>query len=96
MSVARGVLDDFPQQDMLQMIRDCSSVSDADNSTRTIHKIMASKTGAWKKEMVDELEEIQSNDNDDRLKLVTLDAGHWVHIDDLDGLMVALRAGFDG
>lgn len=90
MSVARGVLDDFPQQDMLQMIRDC--VSGAENST--IHKIMASKTGAWTEEMVDELEEIQS-DYYDGLKLVTLDAGHWVHMDDLDGLMVALRDGFD-
>mmetsp|Transcript_29514 Transcript_29514/g.45050 ORF Transcript_29514/g.45050 Transcript_29514/m.45050 type:complete len:440 (+) Transcript_29514:29-1348(+) len=95
MSVARGVLDDFPQQDMLLMIRDCVSVSDADSINRTIHKIMASKTGAWTDEMVDELEEIQSDYFDDRLKLVTLDAGHWVHIDDLEGLMVALRAGFD-
>ena len=68
---------------------------------RTIHKVIAArKNSAWSSDILEELGAIQiqavnsSGKNGHDLKVLTLDTGHWVHIDDLDGLIRAMTKEF--
>ena len=129
LDVVSGILEDFSNQDMFQLLRECMSVNvDIDvnhnpntktnaehndnhgmrrEKTRgnrtTIHKVIAARNAAWTRDILNELKQIQLQaaytDNDDGgdgggLKLSTLDAGHWVHVDDLDGLLKIMSKEF--
>jgi pimeloyl-ACP methyl ester carboxylesterase len=101
-----GVLDDFPKQNFMKMIDDCTSTS-ASTSTSTsittgtsgssedkVYLVMAGKNNAWTDDIVSDFHSrIQRSQ---QLELVSLPkAGHWVHVDDLDGLMYAMDECFD-
>merc|ERR1712038_925692 len=70
LDVAIDVLDDFPKQDFMKMVKDCSSY----NKT---YIVMAGKNSGWTREILSKLQNISE------LRLVSLPkAGHWVHVDD--------------
>ena len=99
LDVVKDILENFPQQDMMGMLRDCIEMG---KNTSTIHKIIAARNSAWTNDILQELETIRRESDDSSsssssppsLNLVTLDAGHWVHIDDLDGLMKSMTTAF--
>lgn len=101
LDVVKGILKDFPEQDMLRQIRECIQYETPQQSSvkKVIHKVIAGKNGAWNDEILDELKDIQREAEklkyaDHDLKMTTLDAGHWVHIDELDGLIKTMAKEF--
>ena len=91
LNVVRGILNDFPRQDMLQQLQYCcTAVSTSPSpSPSMIHKVIAGKNQAWTSDVLKVLEDIQRKSDGENisLNLVTLDTGHWVHTEDLDGLV---------
>jgi|AntRauTorckE5430_2_1112549.scaffolds.fasta_scaffold01067_7 esterase/lipase len=94
LEVVHSILQDFTNQDMMQLLRECmlhsSTVepSSSSSSNGTIHKIIASRNESWTPDILQELNSIQNmQDANANLNLVTLDAGHWVHIDAFDALL---------
>ncbi|GFH52698.1 hypothetical protein CTEN210_09174 [Chaetoceros tenuissimus] len=83
------VLQDFPKQDMLKIIQDV--LFHDLNMEKKIHKIIAKRNDAWNSQLMETLYAMQSevgNTGKQReLNLVSLDAGHWVHVDALDSLL---------
>lgn len=83
------VLQDFPKQDMLQHIQDV--LFHDLNIDKKIHKIIASRNDAWNPQLMETLYAMQSKvgnaGNQRELNLVSLNAGHWVHVDALDSLL---------
>ena len=83
------VLQDFPKQDMLKNIQDV--LFHDLNMEKKIHKIIAKRNDAWNPQLMETLHAMQSrvgNTGKQReLNLVSLDAGHWVHVDALDSLL---------
>ena len=83
------VLKDFPKQDMLQQIQDV--LFHDLNVNKKIHKIIAKRNDAWNPQLMETLYAMQSKvgntGNQRELNLVSLDAGHWVHVDALDSLL---------
>ncbi len=90
LDVAIDVLDDFPKQNFMKMVEDCTtfnttSTKSTSSNDGKVYLVMAGKNKAWTKDIVGSLQEF------DQLELVSLPkAGHWVHVDDLDGLMDAM------
>jgi esterase len=98
-----GVLDDFPKQNFMEMIDDCSattlnndksssvslnSKTDDNDKDDMIYLVMAGKNKAWTNDIVSNFQNIEQKQ---QLEIVSLPkAGHWVHVDDLDGLMDAM------
>lgn len=94
LDVAQSILDDFPNQDFFGMVQECLAAAQGENR---IHLVMAGKNSAWTKEIISQLQQMNSTMADhSRLEMVSLPkAGHWVHIDDLEGLMNVLELGFE-
>ena len=58
------------------------------NLPRAVQLVMAGKNKSWTESIISELQTIQSVRRPSSFKMHKLDkAGHWVHVDDLDGLM---------
>ena len=90
LNVVHSVLDDFPKQPFIQMIEDCISEKNSSN----IHVVIAGKNKEWTDEILNELQSVKENDKLGSLKMHTLaKAGHWVHVDDLNGLMNIINQG---
>ena len=107
LQVVHSILKDFPNQDMIGMLRECMHAPNhahahahgnaAHAHSHTIHKVIASKNESWTPEIMQQLQVVQNNAHTSNanstvnasanLNLITLDAGHWVHIDALDALM---------
>jgi len=94
LDVAQSILDDFPNQDFCGMVQDCLVAAQGGNK---IHLVMAGKNSAWTEDIIAQLQQMNSTMADhSRLEMVSLPkAGHWVHIDDLEGLMNVLERGFE-
>jgi alpha/beta superfamily hydrolase len=92
LEVAQGVLDDFPKQDFMKLIDCCTTTTSTFHDEEKVYLVMAGKNGAWTKDIVKGLQFYEDNHE---LVLVRLPkAGHWVHVDDLDGLMSAMEKSF--
>ena len=90
LDIAKGVLEDFPKQDFMKLIDYCTSVETSDDEK--VYLVMAGKNNAWTDGIVNDLELLAQHRE---LELVSLPkAGHWVHVDDLDGLMSAMEECF--
>lgn len=105
LDVARGILDDFPQQNFVELAKDVGTkyvaYPDGVGSGRRKSKIeivMAGKNEAWTPSVIEELQGLRETSlpsSDPFLNLHLLpDAGHNVHVDDLEGLMRLLEDGF--
>jgi len=93
LDVAQSILDDFPKQDFISMVQDCLVSAKGKNK---LHLVIAGKNSAWTDEIVTQLHNMNSTMIDgSMLEMTTLTkAGHWVHVDDLEGLMEILERGF--
>ena len=99
LDVAIGVLNDFPKQNFLQLVKDCTSMGTSSstnhhNDNDKVYLVMGGKNKAWTDEIISEFKWLEDNDHH-KMELVSLPkAGHWVHVDDLDGLMDAMNSCF--
>ena len=71
---------------------------DGPHSTTAVHLVMAGKSKSWTDVVVSELESIPSfsrgHSSPSSFRMHKLDrAGHWVHVDDLEGLMALMVDG---
>lgn len=104
LGIANELVGNFSDQDFVEMIHNVTttkmSSSDNDNNSM-VQLVMAGKNKSWSDEIVSELQSIPSFQKDDSLEsspssfqMHTLDkAGHWVHVDDLEGLMKLMVEG---
>ncbi len=98
LDVAVGVLEDFQKQDFMQLVNECTSLSNDlgashHNDDDRMYLVMGGKNNAWTHDIVSELKRLQECQ---KMELVSLPkAGHWVHVDDLDGLMDAMNGCFE-
>jgi len=99
LDVVKLLLNDFPNQDFIGMLSDYSNIMEKRNNHSKIHMVIAGKNRAWTDEILLRLKDIKCrirNSKQPLLDLVFLEnAGHWVHIDDLDGLMNAMNNSFE-
>jgi len=80
LNVANELLTHFAQQNFHEMIQSVATEND-------VHLVMAGKNKEWSQEVVNKLEGIP-RDPAERFQMHRLEkAGHWVHVDDLDGLL---------
>lgn len=80
LNVANELLTHFAQQNFHEMIQSVATEND-------VHLVMAGKNKEWSQEVVNKLEGIP-RDPAERFQIHILEkAGHWVHVDDLDGLL---------
>jgi hypothetical protein len=108
LNVIQDIVRDFPRQDMIQMLQECTRVQRCFvvSDTRmmgNIHMVIASKNDSWTPDILEPLDNImmhqqQQQDDDDNcnpymhLNLLQLDAGHWVHVDALDELVAVMSS----
>jgi pimeloyl-ACP methyl ester carboxylesterase len=93
LEVAKAILEDFSSQEFMQLVDECLSLSLKSEDGKHFHLVMGGKNEAWTKSVVDDLDKLRTKFS--RLNLVSLPkAGHWVHVDDLDGLMSAMENAF--
>jgi len=99
LNVALEVLDEFPRQDYAGRLRAAAggrmgggTLSSGRSSV--VNVVMAGKNGAWTDDVVAEVEAV-GRDVAGRVRSHRLpNAGHWVHVDDLDGLMGLMEGSF--
>ena len=99
LDVVKLLLNDFPNQDFIGMLSDYSNIMEKRDNHSKIHMVIAGKNRAWTDDILLRLKDINcriKNSKEPLLDLVFLEnAGHWVHIDDLDGLMNAMNNSFE-
>ena len=88
--IANELVQNFSDQDFTEMIQGITHPSSNDDDMKrnnsTVQLVMAGRNKSWSEEIIEELKSIPSFR--DRLHLHTLDkAGHWVHVDDPEGLL---------
>ena len=96
LNIANELVQNFSDQDFTEMIHDITHPSSNDDDMKrnnsTVNLVMAGRNKNWSEEIINELEAIPSFR--DRLHLHTLDkAGHWVHVDDPEGLLKVMVEG---
>ena len=82
--VVKDVLPQFENQNFHGMVRDILEEGGK------VHLVRGGRNGAWeeKPEILEEVEDLKSYGSSDSFQLHTLEnAGHWVHVDDLPGLL---------
>eukprot|EP00579_Thalassiosira_antarctica_P000091 CAMPEP_0201867148 /NCGR_PEP_ID=MMETSP0902-20130614/1495_1 /ASSEMBLY_ACC=CAM_ASM_000551 /TAXON_ID=420261 /ORGANISM="Thalassiosira antarctica, Strain CCMP982" /LENGTH=347 /DNA_ID=CAMNT_0048392267 /DNA_START=381 /DNA_END=1424 /DNA_ORIENTATION=- len=103
LGIANELVENFSDQNFTEMIHDVTK-SKADGGTNDNDKnsmvqlVMAGKNKFWSKEIVSELQSIPSfqktTSPSPLFQMHTLDkAGHWVHVDDLEGLLKLMVEG---
>lgn len=94
LDVAQSILDDFPNQDFLRLVQECLLVAKGESK---IHLVMAGKNAAWSEDIVAQLHQMNSMMAEKSMLEMSIlpDAGHWVHIDDLKGVMNIIESGFE-
>uniref|UniRef100_A0A7S2XLX0 AB hydrolase-1 domain-containing protein n=1 Tax=Attheya septentrionalis TaxID=420275 RepID=A0A7S2XLX0_9STRA len=99
LKVARNLLDNFHEQNYMEILhgaRQHHSESVKNNSgtiTSKIHIVMADRNPSWTPEILQQLKSIHHDDDETPfLGLHTLPkAGHWVHVDNLSGLVQIMQ-----
>lgn len=98
--IANELVENFTDQNFVQMIHDVTHSTTTDEEedddmrrcTSEVHLVMAGKNKHWSEEIVSELQAIPSYD--DAFRMHTLEkAGHWVHVDDVNGLLELMVKG---
>ena len=99
LNVASDVLEDFPRQDFFSILRDINKVglmaTGRGERPFSVNMVMAGKNTAWTDEIVSELERLGHVEGGGVVAAHVLEnAGHWVHVDNLDGLMRLMEGAF--
>ncbi|KAL7488329.1 hypothetical protein ACHAW6_013900 [Cyclotella cf. meneghiniana] len=84
LSVAEELISNFANQEYRSMIEGVVARPDAE-----VHLVMAGKNAEWTEDIVQDLRRIPSATSEGgKFQMHTLEkAGHWVHVDDLEGLL---------
>lgn len=89
LGIANELVENFTDQEFAQMIHEVTYFDDASSSV--VQMVMAGKNKLWSDEIVSELQSLPSFEEgspSSMFRMHTLDkAGHWVHVDDLEGLL---------
>jgi len=100
LSIANELVDNFSDQNFVELIHDVTTATSADgakSSNSTVQLVMAGKNNLWSEEIDSELQSIpsfQKSSPSSLFQMHTLDkAGHWVHVDDVDGLLKLMVTG---
>lgn len=84
LNVVHDILADFPRQKFVKILRDVSF--DKDQRGSQINIVRAGKNYSWTKPILRELLEIEDNCKGFQTHVLH-NSGHWVHVDDLEGLL---------
>ncbi|KAL3789100.1 hypothetical protein HJC23_008562 [Cyclotella cryptica] len=84
LSIAKELISNFTNQEFHSMIEHVVA-----GPEREVHLVMAGKNAEWTTDIVNCLKRIQSlQSRGEKFHMHTLEkAGHWVHVDDLEGLL---------
>ena len=100
LGIANELVENFSDQNFTELIHDVTtSYDNADMSSNStvVQLVMAGRNKLWSEEIISELESIpsfQKSYPSSSFRMHTLDkAGHWVHVDDLDGLLKLMVEG---
>ena len=86
------ILDQFQNQDFNQILKDIQMSRSASQSCQ-IHMVRALKNKSWTTDILQSFRPFM-NSSQNFLKIHELNTGHWVHVDDLNGLLNVLNPSF--
>jgi esterase len=90
LQIANELVSNFAQQEYHQSIE---NVINCNKSEKLIHLVMAGRNKEWTEEIVDGLRSIPGA-SEERFRMHRLEkAGHWIHVDDLEGLLDVMVEG---
>eukprot|EP00814_Leptocylindrus_danicus_P021711 CAMPEP_0116038988 /NCGR_PEP_ID=MMETSP0321-20121206/23220_1 /TAXON_ID=163516 /ORGANISM="Leptocylindrus danicus var. danicus, Strain B650" /LENGTH=169 /DNA_ID=CAMNT_0003517975 /DNA_START=434 /DNA_END=943 /DNA_ORIENTATION=+ len=84
LKIIHDILADFPRQDFIKILRDVSLSKEKIGSQMNI--VRAGKNESWTNQILRELLEIEESCKAFRTHVLH-NSGHWVHVDDLEGLL---------
>jgi hypothetical protein len=101
LDIANELIMNFDNQDFVNMISNITSTPDPYSSTLSlsVHLVMAGKNNNWTEEIVSKLKSIHTYQREEESSSLSYPtqssfqmhklekAGHWVHVDDLEGLL---------
>ena len=101
LDIANELIMNFDNQDFVNMISNITSIPDPYSSTSSssVHLVMAGKNKNWTDEIVSKLKSIHTYRREEESSSLSYPtqslfqmhklekAGHWVHVDDLEGLL---------
>eukprot|EP00581_Thalassiosira_minuscula_P013579 CAMPEP_0183723094 /NCGR_PEP_ID=MMETSP0737-20130205/14813_1 /TAXON_ID=385413 /ORGANISM="Thalassiosira miniscula, Strain CCMP1093" /LENGTH=357 /DNA_ID=CAMNT_0025953345 /DNA_START=246 /DNA_END=1319 /DNA_ORIENTATION=- len=104
LGIANELVENFTDQNIPQMIHDVTVMENEEDGSQfsSVQLVMAGKNNSWTDGVVEELQSIpsfrkRSSSLPSKVSLFdmhTLEkAGHWVHVDDLDGLLSLMVGG---
>ncbi|EED86951.1 predicted protein [Thalassiosira pseudonana CCMP1335] len=97
LEIANELVDNFTDQDFVQMIQDVTTIAPPPSKQSTIHLVKAGKNKEWTPQINSNLQSIpsyQNNAPESTFQMHTLEkAGHWVHVDDCEGLVSLMADG---
>ncbi|KAL9187573.1 hypothetical protein ACHAXT_001676 [Thalassiosira profunda] len=96
LSIANELVANFNTQNLTELIHDVTTAGDdTDHHASTVQLVMAGQNKLWSEEIVEELRSIPSfQRTPPSFHMHRLDkAGHWVHVDDLEGLLKLMVTG---
>jgi len=88
LDVGNELVSNFSDQNLVQSISDVTKTPDASQ----VHLVVGGKNKLWTSNVLEELRTVPSfgTTKNAMLQMHTLDAGHWVHVDCLEGLVKIL------
>ena len=89
LNVANSLIQDFVKQDYISYLHHVPRSDNYDSDCK-VHIVRAGKNSSWNTDILQRLGEVDS----EFLKVHVLpEAGHWVHVDDLEGLLQLMEKG---
>jgi len=89
LNVANAMLDDFPKQNYVEILR---SLCQKENHECQVNLVRAGRNSSWTSSVLKQLEPLLQHKSY-RMHVLP-NAGHWVHVDDLDGLLALMDGSF--
>jgi len=90
LNVANSLVKDFDNQEYISYLHNIPRANNYDGNSK-VHIVRAGKNSSWNSDVLRQLNEVDSS----FLNMHVLeDAGHWVHVDDLEGLLQLIEKGF--
>lgn len=92
LTIAQEILQNFSRHDLFQVL--VESLSMAQHQGCEIYLVQAEKNESWTPPILNRMDEIQKLYCKNFQRILLPNAGHWVHVDDLNGLMTAIQSRF--
>ena len=90
LNVANSLVRDFDKQEYMNYLHLIPRSNNYDSNCK-VHIVRAGKNTSWNSDILRQLDEVDSS----FLNVHVLpDAGHWLHVDDLEGLLSLMEKGF--